>query len=310
MDRDFTPVVWDDQLVQEWQTLLQLAVREDLQRLYDWTTAALIDEATRSRVAVVARRPGVIAGLPAAAMTLAEYSREIRWEPRVADGASVIAGQIVGVAEGPARALLSAERVLLNILSHVSGIATLTQKFVAAVAGTKARIYDTRKTTPGYRRLEKYAVRLGGGHNHRTGLFDHILIKDNHLAIFAEQHAGAGQAPADAVIQARAFLDRMVGANQQAVLIEIEVDTLEQLRSVLSMKPDIVLLDNMPPATLREAVALRDNLAPAVELEASGGVRLDTVAEIAATGVDRISAGALTHAAAWLDLGLDWEPVR
>jgi nicotinate-nucleotide pyrophosphorylase (carboxylating) len=193
----------------------------------------------------------------------------------------------------------------LNLLGRLSGIATLTREFVRRVEGTKARIYDTRKTTPGWRRLEKYAVRCGGGHNHRTGLFDAILIKDNHLA-FA---AGSDLSPAVAVRAAREFVRQMDAEHlDKGMLIEIEVDRLEQLGDVLAAAPDIVLLDNMATDQLRTAVAQRNEIAPGVELEASGGVSLDTVREIALTGVDRISAGSLTHSARCLDLALDWLP--
>ena len=175
------------------------------------------------------------------------------------------------------------------------------------MAGTRAGIYDTRKTTPGWRLMEKYAVRSGGGHNHRSGLFDAILIKDNHLALGAAASGAANMTPADAVRKARAFVDSIEPPQPAAPLIvEVEVDTLEQLADVLTAGPDIVLLDNMPLEGLRSAVAMRDRVAPAIELEASGGVRLDTVAAIAATGVERISVGALTHSAVALDVGLDW----
>jgi nicotinate-nucleotide pyrophosphorylase (carboxylating) len=206
----------------------------------------------------------------------------------------------------------------LNLLGHLSGIATLTARYVEAVSGTKARIYDTRKTLPGWRRLEKFAVHCGGGHNHRLGLFDGVLIKDNHLAFGAEQTGAARYTPAEAVQRARAFLAQLPAeARPETLLVEVEVDSLDQLSEVLSaatsretlesLLPDIVLLDNMPPAVLAEAVALRNALAPAVELEASGGVNLSTVAAISRTGVERISVGALTHSACWFDVGLDWE---
>ncbi len=200
--------------------------------------------------------------------------------------------------------MLAAERILLNLLGRLSGIATLTRRYVNAVAGTKARIYDTRKTTPGWRRLEKYAVRCGGGRNHRGGLDEAVLIKDNHL-VLAEI---AGIDAVQAVLRARRFIEQRAGdVGMAGMVIEVEVDTLEQLDAVLTVGPDIVLLDNMDPARLREAVARRDAVAPAVELEASGGVDLATVREIAESGVERISVGALTHSAVALDFGLDWD---
>ena len=207
----------------------------------------------------------------------------------------------------PPADLLAVERILLNLLGRLSGIATLTRQYVDAVAGTKARIYDTRKTTPGWRRLEKYAVRCGGGWNHRGGLHEAILIKDNHLALGAQSSDGAQRfTPAEAVTRAKQFVQEH--AADPGMVIEVEVDTLQQLDAVLPMRPDIVLLDNMSLSQLRDAVSRRDAVDPAIELEASGGVTLATVGEIAATGVERISVGALTHSAVALDIGLDWAP--
>jgi nicotinate-nucleotide pyrophosphorylase (carboxylating) len=199
------------------------------------------------------------------------------------------------------RSLLAMERTALNFLQRLSGIATLTARFVAAVAGTRAAIYDTRKTTPGWRALEKYAVRCGGGHNHRFGLFDAVLIKDNHLA-WLQANAAPGELDpiAAAIATARANTPR-------STVIEIEVDSLEQLDRALGRGPDIILVDNLGADLLAEAVRRRDLMAPAVALEASGGVNLDTVAALARTGVERISVGALTHSAPALDLALDFE---
>ena len=215
--------------------------------------------------------------------------------------------------KGRPGACLAAERVLLNLLGRLSGIATLTRQYVDAMAGTKARIYDTRKTTPGWRRLEKYAVRCGGGWNHRTGLFEAVLIKDNHLAFGSQSPATATATdalrytPAEAVGLARRFLREQAAADAAApMIVEVEVDSLDQLDAVLAAGPDLVLLDNMQPGELRQAVARRDAVAPAVELEASGGVDLRGVRRIAETGVERISVGALTHSAVALDIGLDW----
>jgi nicotinate-nucleotide pyrophosphorylase (carboxylating) len=209
--------------------------------------------------------------------------------------------------------LLTAERLILNFMGRLSGIATLTARFVEAVAGTKARIYDTRKTTPGWRRLEKYAVRQGGGCNHRTGLFDAILIKDNHLALGSAGNSSSSFArssfsPAEAVRRAREFITENFPADdpRREMIVEVEVDSVATLQEVLAERPDIVLVDNMSLERLREAVALRDRIAPNVELEASGGVSLETVRAIAETGVDRISSGALTHSASSLDIALDW----
>jgi len=282
--------------------LVKLALHEDLHGGQDWTTLALVPPETEGTALLVARRPGVIAGLPTIGTIAAHFPWQTTWEIKVGEGSSVAAGQCVARLEGDARTLLTAERVLLNFVGRLSGIATLTRAYVDAVQGTPARIYDTRKTTPGWRRLEKYAVRQGGGWNHRCRLSDAILIKDNHLAV---GQLRAGISPAEAVRLAREFLAAQA-AHTGDMIIEVEADTLEQLTAVLPERPDIVLLDNMSLAQLREAVSLRAKVAPDVELEASGGVALSSVRDIALTGVDRISVGALTHHATWLDVGLDW----
>jgi nicotinate-nucleotide pyrophosphorylase (carboxylating) len=277
-----------------------LALREDLGVEGDHTSRALAPDEADGGAAVVSRQEGVIAGLPAVPATLQAIDPRLSFLPRAEDGQAIRPGDVVGVIAGPVRGLLAAERLVLNLLGRLSGIASLTRKYTAAVSGTRAQIYDTRKTTPGWRRLEKYAVRCGGGMNHRTGLFEAVLIKDNHLAVWA---AGEDGSPAAAVARAREYA---AAAGREEMIVEIEVDTLEQLAAVLPVGPDIVLLDNMIPATLREAVALRDAMNPGVELEASGGVNLQTIRVIAETGVERISIGALTHSAVSLDLGLDW----
>jgi len=309
MGRDFHQIIWDDQLQADWEQLLRLALREDLGDDGDWTSRALIPEDAIGRAEMVAREPGIIAGLPGVKRTLQAVDPQLRWLPEAEDGRTVAKGDRLGLIQGPVRGILMAERIVLNLLGRLSGIATLTYRYVAAVAGAKAGIYDTRKTTPGWRRLEKYAVRCGGGRNHRTGLSEAVLIKDNHLAWGDRSGAGgaAGYSPAEAVAKARQFTaDHLPQPARSSMIVEVEVDTLEQLAEVLPAGPDIVLLDNITPPQLREAVAQRDALAPSVELEASGGVDLETVGAIAASGVDRISVGALTHSAACLDIGLDW----
>ena len=307
MAKEFRQFEWDPQVEEDCRQIVRLAVREDLDRLFDWTTVCLVPPHATARAVVVARQAGVVAGLRAAALALTEMDVQLEWTPAVDDGARIVAGQTLSTIAGPARSLLTAERILLNLIGRLSGIATLTQQYVQAVAGTRARIYDTRKTTPGWRRLEKYAVHCGGGHNHRTGLFDAILIKDNHLALGAAGIAADHLSPAEAVRRARDFAQSMnAGPNPTDIIVEVEVDTLEQLAEVLPAAPDIVLLDNMSPDDLRRAVALRDAVAGGIELEASGGVNLQTVATIASTGVDRISVGALTHSAIALDVALDW----
>jgi len=301
MGKEFAQVEWDDRLTDDCRQIVRLAVREDLDRLCDWTTLALAPPDARGRAAVVARHSGTIAGLKAIEITLDEMDIHDAWKPAVKDGQVVKAGECVAEIEALMRDLLTSERILLNLLGRLSGIATLTRQYVDAVEETDARIYDTRKTTPAWRRLEKYAVRCGGGRNHRTGLFDAVLIKDNHLAL-------AGCSPGEAVQRARQFLHDMMPDDPDAreMIVEIEVDRLDQLDDVLPCGPDIVLLDNMSVDQLRDAVARRDTANPAVELEASGGVNLQTVRAIAETGVDRISVGALTHSAVSLDVGLDW----
>ena len=221
------------------------------------------------------------------------------------DGQHAAAGTEIATIQGQARELLTAERLLLNLIGRLSGIATLTHQYVSLISDTQAAIYDTRKTLPGWRRLEKYAVRCGGGKNHRSGLFDAILIKDNHLDFAAVANSDA--TPAHALQTVRHFLQQSENNPSRDLVVEIEVDSLEQLRTVLPECPDIVLLDNMDPGQLREAVRLRDRAAPLVQLEASGGIHLDTVISVAQTGVDRISVGALTHSAHTLDVGLDWK---
>ncbi len=310
--KEFPQIDWDERLAADWQRLLALAMHEDLGSADargprgDATTLALVPPGVAGRTAIAARQAGVLAGLPAVEPTLHAIDPALSLRASARDGDLVAPGSEVGRIEGPAAAILQAERLVLNLLGRLSGIATLTRRYVDAVAGTGARIYDTRKTTPGWRRLEKYAVRCGGGRNHREALFAAVLIKDNHLALGAQAAGtGAGYSPAEAVRRAREWLQAQYGSAADWI-VEVEVDTLEQLEAVLPAAPDIVLLDNMPPPTLREAVALRDRLAAAVELEASGGVDLATVHTIAETGVERISVGALTHSAPSLDLGLDW----
>jgi nicotinate-nucleotide pyrophosphorylase (carboxylating) len=264
---------------------------------------SLIEAAARSELAVVSRRAGVIAGLPAAAIVAAATDRGLAFAPRVADGTTVAAGDTVATLAGPTRSVLAAERTVLNLLGRLSGIATATRRLVDAVAGTPCRVYDTRKTVPGWRLLDKYATRAGGGWNHRLGLYDAILIKDNHLAALA----AAGIEPAAAVRRARAFLRQTFPPSRaEAMVVEIEIDSPAQLEPVLAAGPDIVLLDNMPPADLAGCVAVRDRVAPQVVLEASGGIRPETVAAIARAGVDRVSTGWPAHDAPWLDVALDW----
>jgi nicotinate-nucleotide pyrophosphorylase (carboxylating) len=308
MRRDFRQVEWDDDAEEDCRELVRLAVREDLERGYDWTTVLLVPDDALGAAHLVARQGGVVAGLRAAALALAEFEPQATWRALVVDGATVKPRQRIARVRGPARGVLTAERTMLNLLGRLSGVATLTRQFVQAVEGTKARVYDTRKTTPGWRRLEKLAVRAGGGHNHRLGLYDAVLIKDNHLAWGAGAQGKARFAPGAAVTRVRQFLAGLsVDDPRREMLLEVEVDTLEQLDEVLPAGPDVVLLDNMNRDEMRLAVARRDAAAPRVELEASGGVSIVTIGQIAATGVDRISVGALTHSAVCFDIGMDWD---
>ena len=269
---------------------VQRALNEDLGRAGDITSMATIPEATRAHAVMVARQSGVVAGLPLAVAIFQKLSPDLSIEAHVRDGAAVAAGVHVLTLSGPARAILGGERTALNFVGRLSGVATLTAEYVRHTAGTRMRICCTRKTTPGLRALEKYAVRCGGGFNHRFGLDDAILIKDNHVAV------AGGVKPA---------LERARSQIGHLVKIEIEVDTLSQLREVLDTGlADVVLLDNMDIATLAEAVKLADGR---VVLEASGGVTLDSIAQIAMTGVDYVSSGALTHSAPNFDVAIDIE---
>jgi nicotinate-nucleotide pyrophosphorylase (carboxylating) len=306
--KEFHQCQWDDLLQADWRSLLRLAIDEDLGRAGDLTTCSLVPGDAIGRASISARQSGVVAGLPGVQTALDAVDRNLAWTAEASDGQAIEQGGRIGVISGPAQGLLAVERLLLNFLGRLSGIATLTRKYVELTAGTKARIFDTRKTTPGWRRLEKYAVRCGGGWNHRSGLFEAVLIKDNHLAWGADSHRGSLRyTPAEAVLRARSYIaEDAANADSSGMIVEVEVDTLEQLDQVLPAGPDIILLDNMSIEQLREAVARRDKINQNVELEASGGVTLSTVRQIAETGIERISVGALTHSAAALDFGLDW----
>lgn len=279
------------------QGLVRLGLREDLADIGCLTCDALIAPGNRAEVHLVARTPGVIAGLPIGPLVFAELGHRVAWVSEVQDGTRVAPGQVVARVVGQLSSILIGERTVLNFLTHLSGIATLTREFVDLISGTKAQILDTRKTLPGWRSLAKYAVRAGGGTNHRIGLYDGVLIKDNHIAAWSRQIGNSSLAAA--VTQARA-------KSPKPITIEVEVDTLGQLHDALEGRPDIVLLDNMNLDQLRSAVEFRDKSAPRVLLEASGGVNLKTVRDIAETGVDRISIGALTHSAPSLDLAFDF----
>src|SRR5262245_5381873 len=260
----------------------------------DLTTLAVIPAGARAEALVVMREPGVVAGLPVLEAVFAAIDPALVVERRVAESESVVAGAVLARVFGSARAILTGERVALNLLQRLCGIATLTARYVAEVRGLPVRILDTRKTTPGLRALEKYAVRAGGGTNHRFGLYDAIMLKDNHLALLAAHGVDLDEA----LKSARAAVGPMVR-------IEVEAETVEQARAAAEAGADMILLDNMRPALLREAVAA---VAGRAQLEASGGITLETARAVAETGVNYISVGALTHSARALDIGLDMSP--
>jgi nicotinate-nucleotide pyrophosphorylase (carboxylating) len=268
--------------------IVRRALDEDLAEAGDLTTEACIPADSTSVAEIGVRRPGVVAGLEVGANVFRTVDPEVRVELAAADGDRVEAGQVLGRVEGRSRSILTAERTALNLMGRMSGVATATARLVDAVAGTGAVIADTRKTMPGLRALDKYAVRMGGGRNHRFGLYDAVLIKDNHIV--------AAGSITDAVEAVRARVGHMVR-------IEVEVETLEQLDELLEVGADVVLLDNMDPDTLRSAV---DKVGGRMVIEASGTVTLETVREIAESGVDVISTGWITHSPPQLDIGLDF----
>lgn len=288
-----TPPPWDLAETEACRRLVELALAEDVDRRGDRTSLALIDPEREGSAAFIARRAGVVAGFPAVELVCLAVDPKLLLFVRTAEGQAVRRGMILATVRGPLRSILKAERTALNFLQHLSGVATLTRRFVRRVQGTAARIFDTRKTLPGWRILEKYAVRMGGGHNHRRNLSDGILIKDNHLAALQG-------AIAEAIRRARTF------PGNDGLPVEVEVQNWQQFEQALAAGPDIILLDNMDIRQLRRAVRRRNQVAPAIQLEASGGVTLTTVRQIARTGVDRISIGALTHSAPALDIALDY----
>jgi nicotinate-nucleotide pyrophosphorylase (carboxylating) len=277
---------------EEIRKIVQLALAEDIGS-GDVTTLALVPESAMARAAMIARESLVLAGIALAEVAFREICPAIQIDRSIHDGESMAKGKKLLSIYGPAGAILSAERVALNFVQRLSGVATLTAQFVDAVKGTRAKILDTRKTTPGWRRLEKYAVTCGGGQNHRFGLFDMVLIKDNHLVTLRHELPNAIVA---AVRHAR--------AKYPGLKVEVECDTFEQVQQAIEAGADIVLLDNMEIAELRTAVLRLNNRARS---EASGGVTLQTVRAIAETGVDFISVGALTHSARAVDIALDFE---
>lgn len=276
--------------------LLQLALKEDLGDTGDITSQAVIPLDLQGKATFKARATGVLAGVPIIRLVCQAIDHHLHLEVHLTDGMSVKSNLPIATISGSMRSILAVERTALNFLQRLSGIATQTRKYVEQVKETNCQVLDTRKTTPGWRVLEKYAVRCGGGQNHRMGLYDAVMIKDNHLA--GLRHHGTPLA--EAVRQARAT----VGHN---VVVEVEVESLEQLREALTAQPDVVLLDNMNVEMLRQSVELRNQIAPRVRLEASGGITLQTLKDVARTGVDCVSVGALTHSAQALDIALDYQ---
>jgi nicotinate-nucleotide pyrophosphorylase (carboxylating) len=270
--------------------VVELALREDMGS-GDLTTLAAVPAEARATASFVYREAGVVCGLPVLRAVFAAVDPALTLAERAHEGAQVARGATAAVVSGPARGLLTGERVALNLLQRMSGVATMAARYVAEVAGTGARILDTRKTTPGLRALEKYAVRVGGATNHRFGLYDGVMLKDNHLAILAAQGLGL----AEAVRRVRASVGPMVS-------VEVEVESVEQAAIAAEAGADMIMLDNMPPEELRAAVA---TIAGRSRTEASGGITLQTLRAVAESGVDYISVGALTHSARALDIGLD-----
>lgn len=280
--------------------LLAAAREEDLSSTGDVTTQSIVPQDARASARLVAREPGIVAGLAAVMHVLSAFEVDVRWNATTSDGGACANGDVLGTLEGSLAGILIAERTLLNLVARLTGVATMTRRYVDAAHGTNALICDTRKTAPAMRSMQKYAVRCGGGWLHRMGLFDAALYKDNHLANIP---------PAELAARLEAAIRAAREANELR-FVEVEVDSLEQLERVLAVPAgliDMVLLDNMPPDDMRKAVALRDNTLPrpGLLLEASGGITLENVRAVGETGVDRISIGAITHAAPALDLSLE-----
>ncbi len=306
------------------EALVRKALEEDL-GTGDITTDSLIQDDALARGEFIARKEGIICGLPIIEPLFRLLNEDIKFKAALADGDAVKSGQIIGKIFGQARAILSGERVALNFLQRLSGIATLTRKFVRAVEEFPARIYDTRKTTPLWRHLEKYAVKIGGGENHRFGLYDMVLIKDNHLRFLGASHPalrpetpqGRGK-DAQHPMGRRALKEHIAELRKSLapdVKIEIEAENLNEVKEAILAGADVIMLDNMSLDEMRQAAELVRN-APVrarqgkIEIEASGGVSLENVKKIAQAGVDRISVGAITHSAPALDISLEVEPIE
>lgn len=307
-------IVFDDATREESIRLIDLALTEDLGSAkpgeqLDVTTESVVPDNVRGAATFESRKHGIVCGVAVSELVIQRVNRDLTLEIIRRDGDPIQPGDAIAVLTGNAQDILIAERTCLNFMGRLSGISTLTGQFAKQVAGTKARVLDTRKTAPGWRRLEKYAVHCGGGTNHRMGLFDAVLIKDNHLAMMDSLTDQPMGEISIAVENSRKWIaenaDRL--PNGKDTIIQIEVDRLDQFEKALACPVDIILLDNMTNEQLQEAVAIRDKVNKKILLEASGGVNLETIGNIAKTGVDRISVGALTHSSVNLDIGLDWK---
>ena len=310
------PTPLDEQTKNDCRKLIELALIEDvhdtdLEKAWDCTTLSVVPDDVKASATFVSRDEGVVCGLQVAQLAIELFAPELDLELKVSDSQAVVKQQELAVLSGEARKILMMERTCLNFMCRLSGISTLANQFVklAGEKGAKAKILDTRKTTPAWRRLEKYAVACGGGENHRMGLYDAIMLKDNHLAFYRSLVEDNQDTIPTTIKIARQWINDNATKlpNGEKTILQLEVDTLEQLEIALGTDCDIVLLDNMDCDQLKRGVAMRDDKAPKILLEASGGVNLKTIGEIAQTGVERISVGALTHSAVNFDIGLDWE---
>lgn len=305
--------VFSDAAKSDCLKLIELALIEDigageLSEGVDCTSDAIVPGQAVAQAAFVSRASGVVCGVEIARLAIERWAPELTMDVRVEDGQATVPQQTIAVMAGPAHDILTMERTCLNFMCRLSGISTLTRRYVEEIQGTVASVLDTRKTTPGWRRLEKYAVACGGGSNHRMGLYDAMMIKDNHLAFYRSRVDDSRDTIPTAVATARTWIDQHSTTlpHGKKTVLQLEVDSLEQLEIALGTDCDIVLLDNMACDQLSQAVNMRNERAPGMLLEASGGVNESTVGDIARTGVDRISVGALTHSAPNFDIGLDW----
>ena len=317
--KEFSPAAKSDCL-----KLIEMALTEDigasdLDQGVDCTTDSIVPKEATARAAFVSRADGVVCGVEIAKLAIERWAPKLTLEVEIEDGQPIKPQQTIAVMVGPAHDILTMERTCLNFMCRLSGISSLTKKYAAEIEGTGACVLDTRKTTPGWRRLEKYAVACGGGENHRMGLYDAIMLKDNHLAFYRSLVEDNDDTIPTTIKIARQWIDDNADSlpNGKNTILQLEVDTLEQLEVALDTDCDIILLDNMDCDRLKKGVAMRDKASGAssasrpgkskILLEASGGVNLQTIGEIAKTGVERISVGALTHSAINFDIGLDWK---